>query len=86
MENFYNLTEDQLSLQEMVRDFARKELAPVVAECDVKGEFPMDVYKKIVEIGVNAMFIPEEFGGLGLDQKTICVIREELGQIGRAHV
>lgn len=43
MENFYNLTEDQLSLQEMVRDFARKELAPVVAECDVKGEFPMDV-------------------------------------------
>ena len=81
MENFYNLTEDQLSLQEMVRDFARKELAPVVAECDVKGEFPMDVYKKIVEIGVNAMFIPEEFGGLGLDQKTICVIREELGRV-----
>ncbi|MCI8741384.1 MAG: acyl-CoA dehydrogenase [Lachnospiraceae bacterium] len=81
MENFYNLTEDQLSLQEMVRDFARKELAPVVAECDVKGEFPMDVYKKIVEIGVNAMFIPEELGGLGLDQKTICVIREELGRV-----
>lgn len=81
MENFYNLTEEQLGLQEMTRDFALKSLAPVVAECDVKGEYPMEVYKQAWEMGLTTMFIPEEYGGMGLDTKTCCLIREELGRV-----
>lgn len=81
MENFYNLTEEQLDLQAMTRDFAQRSLAPVVAECDVKSEYPMDVYKQAWEMGLTTMFIPEEYGGMGLDTKTCCLIREELGRV-----
>lgn len=80
-ENQYNLTDLQLELKEMVRDFAKKELEPIVAEYDVSGEYPMHVYEKVAEMGINTMFIPEEYGGMGLDTKTCCVIREELGRV-----
>lgn len=78
---YYLLTEDQLGLQEMVRDFARKELAPVVKECDEQSRFPMEVYKKLCKLGVNGMFVPEKYGGSDLDVMTICVIREELSKV-----
>ena len=81
MNKIYFLNEDQESIREMVREFAENELAPVVKECDEQSKFPMDVYKKIAEMGVNSMFIPEEYGGMGLDIMTHCVIREELGRI-----
>ena len=77
----YLLTEDQISIQEMVREFAQKELAPVVKECDEQSRFPVEVYKKITEMGINSMFIPEEYGGMGLDTVTCCLIREELGRV-----
>ena len=69
----YLLTEDQISIQEMVREFAQKELAPVVKECDEQSRFPVEVYKKITEM--------EEYGGMGLDTVTCCLIREELGRV-----
>ena len=77
----YLLTEDQISIQEMVREFAQKELPPVVKECDEQSRFPVEVYKKITEMGINSMFIPEEYGGMGLDTVTCCLIREELGRV-----
>ena len=48
MEQFHQhiLTGEQLDLQAFARDFAAKELAPVVKECDRKGEFPMEVFRK----------------------------------------
>lgn len=81
MSMYYLLNEDQQAIQSMVREFARKELAPVVKECDEKSVFPMEVYKKICDMGINSMFIPEEYGGMGLDTLTCCLIREELGKV-----
>ena len=81
MSMYYLLNEDQQAIQSMVREFARKELAPVVKECDEKSVFPMEVYKKICDMGINSMFIPEECGGMGLDTLTCCLIREELGKV-----
>ena len=48
MEQFHKkiLTSEQLDLQAFARDYAEKEVAPVVRECDEKGEFPMAVFKK----------------------------------------
>ena len=74
MENFYNLTEEQLGLREMSQDFGLNSLAPVVAECDVKGEYPMEVYKQAWEMGLTTMFIPEEYGGMGLDTPLLTAI------------
>lgn len=81
MNPYYLLTEDQISIRELVRDFCERELRPVVKECDEASRFPQEVYAKLCELGVNGMFIPEEFGGLGLDTKTICVIREEISKV-----
>lgn len=82
MSQEYLLTQDQLDLKQLAREFAENELQPVVRQCDIDGTFPMEVYKKAHEIGLSAaMFVPEEYGGLGLDILTACIIREELARI-----
>lgn len=78
---YYLLTEDQRSIQQLVRDFCEHELKPVVKECDEQSRFPMEVYQKLCELGINGMSVPEELGGLGLDTKTVCVIREEISKV-----
>ena len=77
----YQLNEEGKELVRLARSFAEKELAPVVAECDRKGELPMDVYAKAFEIGFHIMEIPKEYGGLGLDYQTIYAVNEEIARI-----
>ena len=76
----YLLTEEQLELQAMVREFTEKEVKPYAAEWDVKGEFPMETFKKAADMGLHLLGIPEKFGGMGLGHLTSCIIREELGK------
>lgn len=76
----YHLTQDQIDLQLMVRDFVDKELIPVAAKCDQEGEFPMEVYKKTIEMGLNCLDLPAEYGGAGVDYFTTALIREELSR------
>ncbi|WP_295628757.1 acyl-CoA dehydrogenase family protein [uncultured Intestinimonas sp.] len=80
MANQYLFTDEQKDLQLMVRDFVNKEIIPHAAEWDVKGEFPQDTFRKACDMGLHLMGIPEEFGGMGLDQTTSCILREELGR------
>ena len=77
----YQLNEEGKELVRLARSFAEKELAPVVAECDRKGELPMDVYAKAFEIGFHIMEIPKEYGGLGLDYQTIYAVNEEIARV-----
>ena len=51
----------------MARDFAQKEIAPHAAEWDRTKTFPVDVIKKLGELGFFGMSVPEEYDGLGLD-------------------
>ena len=80
MANQYLFTDEQKDLQLMVRDFVNKEVIPHAAEWDVKGEFPQDTFRNACDMGLHLMGIPEEFGGMGLDQTTSCILREELGR------
>lgn len=48
----FQLTEDRLALQQAVREFAEKELAPGVIERDEKSEYPVELYKKMGEMGL----------------------------------
>lgn len=79
MRTQYLLTKDQKDLQLMVRDFTAKEITPYAAEWDLKGEFPKDAYKKVVDMGLHVTELPEKFGGMGLDHLTDTLIREEMG-------
>lgn len=75
----FGLTEDQIELMHMVRDFAAKELTwDKMREYDDRGEIPMDVYKKATEMGLTSIVIPEAFGGAGLGQVENALVLEEL--------
>ncbi|MDR0880603.1 MAG: acyl-CoA dehydrogenase family protein [Clostridioides sp.] len=80
MSNDYLMTPEQKDLQLMVRDFVEKEVKPYSAEWDVKDEFPAETFKKAAEMGLHLLAIPDEFGGMGLDHTTTCILREELGK------
>ena len=77
----YQIREEEMELVKLARTFAEKELKPVVAECDRKGEMPMDVYEKAFEIGFHLMEIPKEYGGLGLDYQTMYAVWEEIAKV-----
>ena len=62
------MTEDRLALQEMARDFAMREVLPIANELDpVAGELPMELRRKMADLGFFGILVPEEYGGLGLD-------------------
>ena len=76
----FELTEEQESLRRTVRKFAEKELAPIAAEADEKGEFHREIYDKLAEIGLLGIPCPEEYGGAGLDYMTYIVVIEEIAK------
>jgi len=61
------LTDEQLMIQAMVREFSRKVIAPTAMERDRTKEFPADNLKKMAELGLMGMMVPTEFGGEGTD-------------------
>lgn len=63
----------------MVRDFVEKEIIPISAEYDRKGEFPQEAFRKAAEMGLTTITIPEEFGGMGLGHFEETLVAEELG-------
>ena len=75
----FDLTQEQIALQDMAHKFAANEIRPRAAECDRTGEFPTDIFGKAFELGLMSGFIPEAHGGLGLSALDACLIEEELG-------
>ncbi len=57
--------ENQKMITQMIRDFAEKEIRPNVMKWDESQEFPVDVFKKMGDLGLMGIFIPEEYGGSG---------------------
>ncbi len=63
----FSFTEDQLSIQSIARDFAQKRIAPVAAELDAKGEFPLENIREMGQLGLMGIEVPESYGGAGMD-------------------
>ncbi|MEO0004746.1 MAG: acyl-CoA dehydrogenase [candidate division WOR-3 bacterium] len=76
----FNLTEDQIMLRNMVRDFANKELEPKAAQIDASAEFPYDTVKKLAELGLLSMTIPEKYGGVQYDFVSLAIAIEEISR------
>ncbi len=74
----FQLTDDQLVLQDAAKRFAQSEIAPIAAEYDQSGEFPMEVMKKAWELGLACVSIPPEYDGTGLSLFDSCLVTEEL--------
>jgi butyryl-CoA dehydrogenase len=81
----FDLTEDQIAVREMVRAFAEEEVRPIAAHLDETHEFPMTTTKKMAELGLLGMFVPEEWGGAGVDYLSYVVTVEELSRVCATH-
>src|SRR6185437_3083740 len=72
------LTEEQLEVQRLARDFAAREIAPHTAAWDRDAHFEPSLVKKLGDLGFLGMLIPEEYDGLGLDTLTYLIALEEI--------
>ena len=77
----YPLTEDERMIQKTVRNFARRELAPVAIEANEKGIFPEGIYRKLGELGFMGVTVPEEYGGVDLGTFSLVLILEEINAV-----
>jgi len=77
MTNF-DLEEDHLAVEQMVRDFAAKEVAPHIQENDSKKHFDRSILKKMAELNILGICIPEAHGGAGMDYVSLGLACEEL--------
>jgi alkylation response protein AidB-like acyl-CoA dehydrogenase len=73
------LTEDQLSIRDMVRDLARNEIAPHALQWDRDQHFPSELFRQLGELGLLGVLIPDELGGAGLGYVEYVLILEEIG-------
>ncbi|MFO1338781.1 MAG: isovaleryl-CoA dehydrogenase [Burkholderiaceae bacterium] len=76
----FPLGEDIAALREAVRDFAQNEIAPRAAGIDKANEFPADLWRKLGELGVMGLTVPEEFGGTQLGYLAHMVAMEEISR------
>jgi butyryl-CoA dehydrogenase len=76
----FELTGEQLALQQAVREFAGRELKPGAARRDATGEFPRQAVVRMGEMGLMGMVFPPENGGRGLDAVTLVMAVEELAR------
>ncbi len=74
----FRLSEEQKMIQEMARNFAQREVAPVAAQLDAKGEFPARFLPKMAELGLMGMMVPTQWGGSGLDTLSYVLALEEI--------
>jgi len=77
----FDLTEEQTLIRQTARDFAQAEIAPRIAEFDLRAEFPYDVVAKMAELGLMGLPIPEEYGGAGADTLSYALAVEEISRV-----
>jgi alkylation response protein AidB-like acyl-CoA dehydrogenase len=77
----FQLTDEQVQLRDAVREFARAEIAPHVLDWDEAQTFPLDVVRKLADLGYLGCVFPSEYGGAGLDYVSYCVVVEELARV-----
>ncbi len=85
MDDALYFTDQHLAVREMVRTFARDEVAPIAAKYDASAEFPWESIKKMGELGLLGVPWPEAYGGSGLDLLSYIIVICELAKIDASH-
>ena len=76
-----DLTENQIIIRNTIRDFAEKNIRPVIMEFDESQKFPMEIMKQLGELGFLGILVPEEFGGANLGYVEYAIIIEEISKV-----
>ncbi|KFF26197.1 acyl-CoA dehydrogenase [Chryseobacterium vrystaatense] len=77
----FNLSEEQLMIQQAARDFAQNELLPEVIERDRDQKFPTEQVKKMGEMGLLGMMVDPKYGGAGMDSVSYVLAMEEIAKV-----
>jgi alkylation response protein AidB-like acyl-CoA dehydrogenase len=77
----FELSEDQILLRDMIRDFAEKEIHPQVKDLEDRHEFPAAIIRKLASLGILGMSVPVEFGGIKTNAISNVLVLEELSRI-----
>ena len=81
----FRFSEDQLSIQSIARDFAQKRIAPVAADFDKSGEFPLANIREMGQLGLMGIEVPTEYGGAGMDSIAYVLAMIEIAAADCAH-
>ncbi|MBX9973064.1 acyl-CoA dehydrogenase [Cytobacillus firmus] len=76
----FDLTAEQNMILKTIREFAQEEVAPGALERDRTKEFPIEVFKKMADLGLMGLPFPEEYGGAGADTVSFAIVTEELSR------
>ncbi len=76
----YFLTEEQEMIRDLTRQIAEEKIVPVRGELDEKEEFPWEIMKVLAQSDMFGVFIPEEYGGLGMGSLELAIVIEELSR------
>lgn len=79
------ITEEHKMIQEAARDFAQNAIAPIAAEFDESGEFPLDTVRQMGQLGFMGIEVPEEYGGVGMDTIAYVLVMEEISRADASH-
>ena len=80
----FQLGEDIDALRDAVRDFAQAEIAPLAAQADRSDQFPMHLWRKMGELGVMGITVPEAYGGAGMGYLAHMIAMEEISRASAA--
>ena len=81
----FRITEEQRMIQEMAREFAQREIAPIAKEIDEEERFPHETVRKMGELGLMGIEIPEEYGGAGADTISYVLALKEIAKVCASH-
>ena len=76
----FELSGEQAAFRDLIRDFARKSIAPVAREWELAGRYPTEIVDEMKVMGLFGMLVPEEYGGIGIDAVSYSIVFEEIAK------
>ena len=75
----FDLTEEQIMIRNLMKDFAKSEIIPKARDDDRNERFPDDILEKMAPLGLLGARLPKEYGGIDIDHVSYAIMIEEIG-------
>ena len=76
----FELNEHQAAYRDLIRDFARRSIAPVAREWEHEGRYPTEIVEEMKAMGLFGMLVPADYGGIGIDAVSYSIVFEEISK------
>src|SRR5260221_13935301 len=76
----FSLTSEQVAIRDSIREFVKREIAPVARDWEREGRYPTEIVESMKRLGLFGMLVPEEHGGLALDAVSYAIVFEEISK------